>query len=369
MPRKPFENGNRTGWCSIPGWVAPAFRARGNRAGPCRWSAGLLGDLPFPPPFNSRAAPLSPRFTLIGSQDLDVKSHTNLFTSLRFASLVKFLLRTTKRYLVIEKEDLGLLSRAVKNSEYNPLTVTLNISEALPKIYFHRIPPPHRLNKLNQSLISSANEMKKVVTWPGSRVGQETPLAHAFLKHFKFRTGDETEILLVLTELNIRTPHNLVLLSTWGSGGAVASALASHGDPGPILGGFTPDFRMWESFLTMSLAGGFSRGTPVFPALAFQRHSILGSHFMSCPGMTGTYGSQLESPSLGECCLALGSLPTRQPVPADIRVADGRFSGSSPGRSTVDGERGELLPLVRAHPQTVTTSYAVSGYLIKRPEA
>ncbi|KAJ8874819.1 hypothetical protein PR048_022708 [Dryococelus australis] len=36
----------------------------------CRCSAGFLEDLPFPPPLNSGAAPLSPRFTLIGSQDL-----------------------------------------------------------------------------------------------------------------------------------------------------------------------------------------------------------------------------------------------------------------------------------------------------------
>ncbi|KAJ8871756.1 hypothetical protein PR048_028093 [Dryococelus australis] len=37
---------------------------------------------------------------------------------------------------------------------------------------------------------------------------------------------------------------------------------------------------------------GYSR----LPALAFERRSILGSHFMSFLGMTGTYGSQLESP-------------------------------------------------------------------------
>ncbi|KAJ8880740.1 hypothetical protein PR048_017210 [Dryococelus australis] len=48
--------------------------ANGNRAGRCHWSAGFLGDLPFPPPFHSSAAPYSPYFTLIGSQDLDVKS-------------------------------------------------------------------------------------------------------------------------------------------------------------------------------------------------------------------------------------------------------------------------------------------------------
>ncbi|KAJ8878603.1 hypothetical protein PR048_019184 [Dryococelus australis] len=35
---------------SIPGRVNRTF-ARGNRAGRCRWSVGLLGDLPSPPPF------------------------------------------------------------------------------------------------------------------------------------------------------------------------------------------------------------------------------------------------------------------------------------------------------------------------------
>ncbi|KAJ8878614.1 hypothetical protein PR048_019195 [Dryococelus australis] len=57
------------------------------------------------------------------------------------------------------------------------------------------------------------------------------------------------------------------------------------------------------------LVCGFSRGTPVSPALPYHRCSILGSHFASCSGMTGTYGSRVESPSLGECCLALGPPP------------------------------------------------------------
>ncbi|KAJ8873820.1 hypothetical protein PR048_024656 [Dryococelus australis] len=35
------------------------------------WSAGFLGDLPFPSPFYIGAAPHTPSFTLIGSQDLD----------------------------------------------------------------------------------------------------------------------------------------------------------------------------------------------------------------------------------------------------------------------------------------------------------
>ncbi|KAJ8870569.1 hypothetical protein PR048_029592 [Dryococelus australis] len=44
--------------------------ARGNRAG--QWSVGLLEDLPLTPPLHSGAAPYSPHFTLICSQDLDV---------------------------------------------------------------------------------------------------------------------------------------------------------------------------------------------------------------------------------------------------------------------------------------------------------
>ncbi|KAJ8893447.1 hypothetical protein PR048_006045 [Dryococelus australis] len=50
----------------------------GYRTGRCRWSAGFLGNLPFPPPLQFGAAPYSPRFTLISSLDTDVKSLPNL---------------------------------------------------------------------------------------------------------------------------------------------------------------------------------------------------------------------------------------------------------------------------------------------------
>ncbi|KAJ8871757.1 hypothetical protein PR048_028094 [Dryococelus australis] len=54
---------------SIPGGVTPRIFARGNRT--MRWLAGFLGDIPFPLLLGYDAAPYSPRFTLIGSQDLD----------------------------------------------------------------------------------------------------------------------------------------------------------------------------------------------------------------------------------------------------------------------------------------------------------
>ncbi|KAJ8891882.1 hypothetical protein PR048_004437 [Dryococelus australis] len=66
--------------------------------------------------------------------------------------------------------------------------------------------------------------------------------------------------------------------------------------------GSFPDPRMWESHWTMPIAGRLSRGSPVSPSLAFRCCTPR----VSFPGMTGTYGSQLESPSLGECCLARG---------------------------------------------------------------
>ncbi|KAJ8894650.1 hypothetical protein PR048_007314 [Dryococelus australis] len=42
------------------------------------WSAGFLGHLPLPPPLHSGTTLYTPRFTIIGSQDLDVRSRPNL---------------------------------------------------------------------------------------------------------------------------------------------------------------------------------------------------------------------------------------------------------------------------------------------------
>ncbi|KAJ8890260.1 hypothetical protein PR048_009768 [Dryococelus australis] len=62
----------------------PVF-TRGNYAGQCRRLAGFLGHLPFPPLFHSSAAPYSPHFILIGSQNLVVTSRPNLPTFLSTA--------------------------------------------------------------------------------------------------------------------------------------------------------------------------------------------------------------------------------------------------------------------------------------------
>ncbi|KAJ8880535.1 hypothetical protein PR048_017005 [Dryococelus australis] len=57
---------------------------------------GFLGDLPFPPPSHSGAATSSPHFTLIGSQDLFVKSRLNRSIPAFRSTLIKTLFRTPK---------------------------------------------------------------------------------------------------------------------------------------------------------------------------------------------------------------------------------------------------------------------------------
>ncbi|KAJ8869300.1 hypothetical protein PR048_030874 [Dryococelus australis] len=61
--------------------------SRDNRVGRCRWSAGLHGDLPSPPPPNSGAAPILTSIVLIGSEDLAVKGHPNIFKNFVFNDL------------------------------------------------------------------------------------------------------------------------------------------------------------------------------------------------------------------------------------------------------------------------------------------
>ncbi|KAJ8871278.1 hypothetical protein PR048_027586 [Dryococelus australis] len=69
-------------WVQFPVGLLPDFLSRENRAGRYGWSAGFIGGTPPPPPLYSGAAPYSPLFyTLVRSQDLDVKSRPSLFTT------------------------------------------------------------------------------------------------------------------------------------------------------------------------------------------------------------------------------------------------------------------------------------------------
>ncbi|KAJ8870573.1 hypothetical protein PR048_029596 [Dryococelus australis] len=72
---------------SIPCPVTRFF-ACGNRARRCRWLAGFLGDLPFPPPIHSDL----PQSPLSALKDLAVKSRPNHFTDSQTSSFTREIL-------------------------------------------------------------------------------------------------------------------------------------------------------------------------------------------------------------------------------------------------------------------------------------
>ncbi|KAJ8890931.1 hypothetical protein PR048_010440 [Dryococelus australis] len=90
---------------SIPCGIAPAC---GNCGGRCQV------DLPLPLTMHSGAAPYSPRFTLIGSQDHDVKSRPDLSTPLR--NLIGRVTKVFSRREVIFAAALAAASAAPKAS-------------------------------------------------------------------------------------------------------------------------------------------------------------------------------------------------------------------------------------------------------------
>ncbi|KAJ8878035.1 hypothetical protein PR048_022498 [Dryococelus australis] len=102
-----------------PAGSLPDF-AIGNRAGRWRWFADFLGDLPFLPPLHSGAAPLSPNFTLNGSQDLVVKSSPDLLT------LINSVAEFTHRWRDLKKEMRYRIPEITVTVIIKLLTVTID---------------------------------------------------------------------------------------------------------------------------------------------------------------------------------------------------------------------------------------------------
>ncbi|KAJ8866803.1 hypothetical protein PR048_032664 [Dryococelus australis] len=102
--------------------VTPLFSGR------CRWSTGFLGDLPFPMSFPSGSAPYSAHFTLIGSQDLDVKSRPNLFIhslTFIFASRMRCY-RMCTGFFILQALHLGRSpSEAINSATVDPFPGTM----------------------------------------------------------------------------------------------------------------------------------------------------------------------------------------------------------------------------------------------------
>ncbi|KAJ8880827.1 hypothetical protein PR048_017298 [Dryococelus australis] len=183
--------------------------------------------------------------------DVKWRSQANLHSALRGGGLVPF---STSRDLTLTRTEYGLHSRC-------------------PKVSFQNLTPGRVLHIFFKSLF--VRLQPEVLKGP--------PVFNCTFLDFL--------ISLIICILG-------AVVTQWLTDSPPTTAILVRSPAGSIPGGSAPGFLhvgiLLDDAACRRVFSGYSR----FPALAFQRRSILGSHFISCSGMTGTYGSQLESPSL-----------------------------------------------------------------------
>ncbi|KAJ8882364.1 hypothetical protein PR048_014168 [Dryococelus australis] len=122
------------------------------------------------------------------------------------------------------------------------------------------------------------------------------------------------------------SPISLIPIgSPLGCGGVVVRILASHRVRFPAR---TPlDFRLWESYRTMQLVGGFSRGSPVSPplpsgAVPFSLHSnLIGSQDLVVKGIPQNGRTRKKSSPVSHQCS-----PRFQYVEVRSRIGQGSIA-------------------------------------------
>ncbi|KAJ8898531.1 hypothetical protein PR048_003891 [Dryococelus australis] len=192
--------------------------ACGNRAGGCPWSAGFLGNLPFPPPFHSGTDPYSPRFTLIFSQDTDAQCRPNPFThSLTYINL-RYLLDLHETYSCpVAPKSSPIRNRMIrvpnKDPDFEP-----PISAVRNELHLD-LPSCSELERCN-SFVSILDPISDRILNPDGATG-----------HYSAKCQTRSTAFGIITWANwLRFPTETL-----------------------------PDFRMWESCQTTPLVGVFSR--------------------------------------------------------------------------------------------------------------
>ncbi|KAJ8865686.1 hypothetical protein PR048_033206 [Dryococelus australis] len=120
---------------SIPGGVAPGFSHVGIVPGNGRRSAGLLGDLPFPLPVHSSAAPYSPRFNLLSA----------LKTSLLRATQISYLTHSSGQVIGSRKSRSSCGPTGSSLAESSRVNVQAKQSGHLDLIKYYTIPLPQHI--------------------------------------------------------------------------------------------------------------------------------------------------------------------------------------------------------------------------------
>ncbi|KAJ8867021.1 hypothetical protein PR048_032883 [Dryococelus australis] len=279
----------------------------------------LPGSFPFLPSFHSGAAPYSPHFTLIGSQDLAIMSRPNLFTnSARNLPCLSqphynYVLKRTPPSL----EEYGVRTQALPNvSHTSCLSWQTYASQYRAQEQLRR----HVVAGCGRTCVTCSHNNSSAK--PGRlRCTHGTARPRSWLP----------------APLNASSKHPF-----WrrGHGG-------HQGDPGSIPGRATPNFRTWESCRAMPLVGGFSRGSPVPPALSFGRCSRLTSII-----------------HIGSQDLDVKSRPNLFTHSEQGRVDRDEWEDVDPGEGKVGEEASGHCDLARAVCSLVG---AVGGHLHSRP--
>ncbi|KAJ8886299.1 hypothetical protein PR048_012510 [Dryococelus australis] len=320
-------------------WVRPRILTCGNRAGQCRWSGGFLGNLPFALSLHSGTASFSPCFTVIGFQELDVKSCLNLSTPL-YLSIAGMKGRGKRE--IPEKILQSVASSGAIPTCENPVTRP-GIEPGSPWWEARRLtaqPPRPQIIRKNFRKVGSNREWSITRSrYASAHAGQQNGQQHvgklfanqrlstyspasspANSERFTTRNGQSDK------RPALKASRSLVFVTSWitlaqSSPSTVTGANHCAFDIGifvpkivesnlrvielrnfsglyslifPLIDFFSvwvptkankvrlpeewlPDFGTWQSCRTMPMVGMFSRRSPVSPALAFRSCSILTS--------------------------------------------------------------------------------------------
>ncbi|KAJ8888046.1 hypothetical protein PR048_007532 [Dryococelus australis] len=248
----------------FPAGSLPDLRTRGNSAGRCRWSTGFLGDIPFPRPFIPMllhiqlASPSSALKTPMRRPAHCGRLHETIFVVPATTRLPAYILT-------------GVLS------DTRP-----------PHSHIKGTAPPC---VLTYCVFLACNCLKASVR-QGEEVKQELmSTGRSLERELRYVIANQSSSATLSTRLCAPTcaTHPFRGLS-----GAAARLFTSHlSELGLIPGGATPGFRPWDSCRT-TLIGGFSRGSPVSPALAVLLDTRLISN-SSVPKPFVNIGSSLQT--------------------------------------------------------------------------
>ncbi|KAJ8895429.1 hypothetical protein PR048_000761 [Dryococelus australis] len=272
---------------SIPAG-SPVF-ASGKRAGRCRWSAGFLGDLPFPPPLHSGTALYSlksPSSALKASLTTTETLHVLRVGAIRHYACVLVSPISLPRFLASEAQysDFSTPNTLIRFRTGSlrfshmgkrgrlPFADELSRGAAIsPALAFRRCSIVDSLHLHRRSHLASTKPYIIVVD---DGKGRRLSLWGDILLCGECEPGVTRTGKFVTLSANLAKPYHNYGRPLILAGAAVAEWLAclppikANRVQSPAAS--LPIFCMWESWWTMPLVGGFYRGSPVTPRAIIQ---------------------------------------------------------------------------------------------------